>query len=626
MDFFQKTGWHYFALFVIAAGIYANTLHHDFVLDDEVVITHNRFVQQGISGIPSIFSHDSFAGYRRVDEGSTIVEGGRYRPLSLTFFALLYSVFGAKPFVYHLFSIIIYAATTVFLFRLLWILLRDRSYGKWIAWFTALLFAVHPVHTEVVANVKGCDEQLALFFGIASMYAVLKWWDLKNSNWMILSGIFFLLACLSKENAIIFLITTPLAILFFRESAAHKIFRYALPGLTASIIFLIIRYFALDAAEITLAADPLNNPFLEWNGQAWVPVSAITKYATALYTFGHYIRLMIFPYPLTHDYYPFHITVQNFSNPYVLLGLMMLIGLTVYGLLSIKRKGIAGFGILFFLLALSITLNIFFAVGTFMAERFLYMPSVGFILAAVVLIVHLIMDYKIKFMIPAVYVIAAFLAFLTINRNRAWKDIETLLRTDFETSHNSIKLRNDLGTVLLTKALQSDAAKRPPLLKEAYDHLKFAADTHKTYYDALLAYGAASFYLQKYDESVKAYGRAFELYPQDPMAKTGLLYALQGHGVDQGNKGDPKKAITIFSQAWQLQPDTTSAIELSKYYYVLNQPAKAIEWLEQATLLVPNDAKLKYRLAKAYRDAGNAAAATETYRNAKELDPSLPEL
>lgn len=627
MALFKYTNWHYVAIVGITLLLYANTLRHGFVLDDEVVILKNEYVRQGVKGIPSIFSHDSFAGYGRVGEGKSVVEGGRYRPLSLVFFAVIHSLSGPNSLIYHLFAVAVYAGTCILLYKCLLLMLKDRTYHQEIAWFAALLFAVHPVHTEVVANIKGCDEQLALFFGLASIFAVFKSWDLKSGRWMILGSILFLVACLAKENAIMLVFIIPLAILFFRQSGFGQLLRYALPGMIASGLFIIIRYVVLEGHEVVkLADDPLNNPFLVWGGETWIPASNLSKAATVLYTFGKYVWLLVFPYPLTHDYYPFHISVQSFSNPFVLFSLLIFLAFTAYGILSARRKRIAGFGILFFLIMLIITANIFFPVGTFMAERFLFLPSVGFLLTVSVLLVHLYRDKKLNFLVPVTYGVVILFAILTIVRNSAWKDNETLFKTDAKTSFNSVKQRNDLGTLLLTKSLQSNAGERQLLLEEAFKHLKFAVDYHPTYYDAFLAYGAAAFYLQRYEESIRAYKRASDLYPQDPMAKTGLLYAMQGYGIDTGNKGNIQDAILIFQGAWKLQPDTTSAIELSKYYSVLHQPLQSLEWLSQAALLAPDDAQLKYRLAKAYFEAGERVKADSVYQKAKLMNPALPPL
>src|SRR5687767_9420990 len=310
----KQIRWTYIVFIGMAFSLYLNTLGHQFVLDDEVVITENQFVKQGIDGIGAIFTHDSFAGYERVEEGTQVVSGGRYRPLSLAFFAVIYSLFGASSFVFHLFSILLYAVSGIILFRLLRIWLKDQPLEHLISGAATLLFIVHPVHTEVVANVKGCDEQLALLFGMLSSLSFMKAWDEKNGRWSILSGILLLIACLAKENAIVWAIIMPLSLFFFRQSTLQNLFIKSIPAFLAAILFIIIRQSVIGGNDnITLAADPLNDPFLTWNGNNWESVSAAEKAATILYAFGNQVRLLIFPYPLTHDYYPNHISIQDFS-------------------------------------------------------------------------------------------------------------------------------------------------------------------------------------------------------------------------------------------------------------------------------------------------------------------------
>lgn len=597
----RQIRWDYIVFIGIAFSLYVNTLWHQFVLDDEVVITENRFVRQGIDGIGSIFSHDTFAGYKRVSEDTQIVTGGRYRPMSLVFFALLYSLFGANPFVFHLFSVVLYVASALVLFHLINLWLQDRAYGKIIAGAATLIFIVHPVHTEVVANVKGCDEQLALLFGMVSCICFLKAWDEKKIQWSLLAAILLLIACLAKENAIVWTVIMPLSLFFFRQSDLNEILKKSIPVFLAAIVFVLIRQSVIGGDhDVSLAADPLNDPFLLWNGNNWVPVTAMEKAATILYAFGNQVRLLLFPYPLTHDYYPNHIPIQDFSCHFVWISLVLLIGIVALILTGFKRKGIIAFGLLFFLISISITSNVFFPVGTFMAERFLYLPSLGIALAIVVYPVHLYKERQMKFLAPLLGLIVIIFSWLTITRNAAWKNNETLLRKDATVSSRSLKLRNDLGTLLLTKSLQSaDQAEREKLLNEAATHLKFAIDNHPTYYDAYLAYGANAFYLKEYDESVKAYRRAYVLNPHDAMAKTGLLYALQGNGINLGQTGHPDQAIIPLTEAWLLQPDTTSAIELSNYYFILNKDEEAVQWLEKAVELAPENADLKQRLLRA---------------------------
>ncbi|MEP6646491.1 MAG: tetratricopeptide repeat protein [Saprospiraceae bacterium] len=616
------------ALISLAILLYINTLHHSFVLDDEVVITGNTYVQKGLDGIPSIFSHDSFAGYLRVGEGEKLLPGGRYRPLSLALFAALYSIAGANSLPFHFMAILLYACCGLMFWKFLLLLLKNMASGEMIAFFSAVLFIVHPVHTEVVANVKSCDEQLSLLLGLGALYSLLRSLESKRFKWILLTVILFLAACLSKENVITFVIIGPLSIWYYRKIKFSSALRSLIPMFLGAALFLLFRTMALGMeASRNMIPEPLNNPFLQWNGHEWINCSLWTKWATIIYTFGQDARLMFFPFPLTHDYYPFQIELKNFADPFVLLSLLILIILIVFGILSIRRRQIAGFGVLFFLIAISITSNILIPVGTFMAERFLFLPSVGFCLAITMGVIQLLGTNRVKIGLPLFGCVAIIFGMMTILRNPAWKDNKTLFQTDLKYSSNSIKLRNDLGTLLLTEALKAtDQKVRISLLSEALIHLKAAIQFHPTYYDAHLAYGACTYYLGQYKESVEAYRRAVQLFPDDIKSKTGLNYALVAYGNYLVTKNDIEAGVSVLQEAWNIKTDVSIATNLANYYHGLGNSAKEIEWYEKAILLAPGDAQLNFKLAKAYRGSGNNTAAEKAFMKAKELDPGIGEL
>jgi Tfp pilus assembly protein PilF len=625
MKFIENIKWQTILLLSLSVILYIQTVRYGFVLDDEVVIVRNSFVQQGLQGISSIFSNDSFAGYERVGERPTLLTGGRYRPLSIALFSVIFSLFGANPVMFHLLAVSLYVIASLVLFRLMQLMLKSNPSKNLIAFVTTLLFVVHPVHTEVVSNVKSCDEQLAFIFGLGAMYSLFKWHDRGIINWAFLAGSCLFIACLAKENAITILLIGPLALWYFRKIIPGNLVTSAVPFLIAALVFILIRGSVLGWTTAGQSMhDPLNDPFLAWDGKSWISIPYMTKLATIFFIFGQYVKLMLFPFPLTHDYYPVKIELHDFSQPSVWLMLILLSGLLLLGFRSLRNKNISGFGILFFLIALSITSNFIFPVGTFMAERFLFLPSAGFCIAVTAFATQLAGKTNTTFVLPVFSIIAIPLLVLTFLRNPAWKDNETLLRTDEKYSSKSIKLQNDLGTTLLTKALQEkNATDRKVLLEEAYSHLKLAIDLHKTYYDAYLAFGACAYYLEHYKESVDAYRVATQLSPSDPKSKTGLAYALEAYGFFLGNKTYLVAGVSALEEAWQLRPDVSTAKNLANYYRELKQYSKAAEWLEKAVALEPQDAKLHYDLAKAYLAAGNEKAAKLAYEKAKLLKPDI---
>ena len=346
--------------------------------------------------------------------------------------------------------------------------------------------------------------------------------------------------------------------------------------------FLLMRAGALGGEPSgTIMHDPLNNPFMTWTGEVWTDCGVGDRWATIIYVFGRYVGLLLLPFPLTHDYYPFHITLQSFSSPWVWLSLLLGIGILAGSVRSFMTRAVAGYGALFFLVALSITSNIIFPVGTFMAERFLFMPSVGAILALVAL------GYSrppmVRMMPWIVAGVAILFSIMTVIRNTAWKDNRTLFMTDIVHSSNSAKLQNDLGTLLLDEAMKmTDPVQQQAQLQEALPHLRRAVELHPTYYDAMLAYGACAYYGKQYDVASASYRQALRLYPGDSKSAAGLFYSLQALAPDQWSKQDSAAAVRTLEEAYRLQPDTTTAARLSEYYRAMGLSQQSMDWDDKA--------------------------------------------
>ena len=138
--FFRNTLLQGALLFAFAFLLYANTLTHGFVLDDSIVITDNMFTKEGVSGIPGILSKDTFFGYFKVEGKAELVMGGRYRPLTLVLFALVYQLAGESSFVFHLLTVLLFATTCLVLYRTLLLLFRPRlgdDHSAMLAWLAA---------------------------------------------------------------------------------------------------------------------------------------------------------------------------------------------------------------------------------------------------------------------------------------------------------------------------------------------------------------------------------------------------------------------------------------------------------------------------------------------------------
>ncbi len=366
-------------LMAVAFGLYWASVAFGYVLDDEMVIQKNAYTQSGFSGIGQIFGADSFMGYFQKRESLFLLEGGRYRPLSLATFAMEIGVFGKEspllPHVSHFINILLYGLTGVLLYRILLGLFPVKEGGQWyfgLPFLAALIFVLHPLHTECIANIKGRDEILALLFSLGALYATLKYLDTNKMRWMLLSGASLLLGLFAKENALTFLAVIPVTVLFFTQVPRSRVLAASVPLLAAVLVFILVRFRALGFMVDHGKAmnDLMNDPFLG--------MTVSEKLATTFLTLGWYLKLLVVPHPLTHDYYPYHVPQVGWSDWRALVSLALYLGMGVWAVLNWRKRAVAAWCIVFFLLTLSIVSNLFVSVGTFMNERFVYMPSVAF--------------------------------------------------------------------------------------------------------------------------------------------------------------------------------------------------------------------------------------------------------
>jgi len=632
---FANARLHAWVLFALGFLLYANTLGHDYAQDDAIVITDNMFTTEGIAGIPGILQYDTFYGFFKEEGKANLVAGGRYRPLTLVMFAFEYQLFGQHSFIGHLVNALLYGLTGFVLYWLLLQLFRpknDPAKAYFIALAASLLFITHPIHTEAVANIKGRDEIVALLGSLAALYFSFRAYYAKK-NWLqMLAGVVFFLALLSKENAITFVVVAPLTFYFFTKAKAGKIITQTLPFALAAIVFLIIRFSIVGAPGGDPPMELMNNPFLKWNGSQYVPFTASERMATVLFTLGKYLQLLVFPHPLTHDYYPRHIGILSFGDWRVLLSLALYIGLGVYAILGLRQKNPISYGIWFYLLTLSIVSNIVFPIGTNMAERLLFMPSAGFAIAVAALMYNLTFKKKItsfKQLYPALgvlIVVVVLFSIKTITRNPAWATNFTLFTTDINTSPNSAKLRNAIGGELVTQSVnEPNEQVKQTMLTEAAGHLQEAINIHPTYKNAYLLLGNCYNYLKQYDQAIASYRKALELDPGYEEAFTNLKVTLLQAGRFYGEEqGDLARAIQYLEQAYQMDANDYETVRLLGVAYgVRGNVQRAIEYFTKGVELAPNNAGAWYDLGSAYYNAQMPEQGNAYIQKALEINPNI---
>lgn len=618
-------------LMLLASVLYVNTLSHDYALDDKIVISNNQFTQKGFAGIVDHLSNESFVGF--FGKKKELVAGARYRPLSLVTFSIENALFGNNPTFSHFFNLLFYALTALILFRFLKALLREEDAIVSMAFVAALLFVVHPLHTEVVANIKGRDDLLAFLFAAAA-----GWYALRSvPTARFATGVLFFLALLSKESAIAFVVIYPFAFWVARVDA--HVWKRMIPIGVATVAFLALRFAVVGFPKSDVADQLMNNPFLEMNlGE---------KYATIVYTLGQYIKLSFIPYPLTHDYYPYHIPIQQWTSLDTIVSLAALVLGAVGAVVGIIKRTWWGLGIAVFFIGLGLTSNVLFPVGVFMSERFAYISTMGWALAVAWLLkTYLFKDAAKWKQAPSsargiLLTVAVLFSILTVARNRAWKNDNKLVETDLKVSTESAKIHFTYGKMKYLEGMQNpNMNQRRTILQESNRHLKKSEEIDPTLPDTYNLLALTGYYISGDPELfVENYLRLLELNRdvdtqfilkniQDVTKDAGVdkqiaiyegLYPKLGDSFDLNMilatsyariKKDFNRAIPYYEKALDIKPDYASAVQdLGLIYLELGQYDQSIESFKRLEALRPNDKKVKATLADIYTRMGEADSA-----------------
>ena len=620
-------------LAILGTLLYLQTITFDYTQDDAIVINENMYTTQGIKGIPGIFGHDTFFGYFKDEAKLRLVAGGRYRPLTPAMFAIEYAIVGAKPWLSHLINAICYGLLCWILFgfaRALYSQRMSAANATQAAVLTALIFAIHPIHTEAVANIKGRDEIVAAMGALLGLWLLIRSVDEKNATQLrIGAAVVFLAGLLAKENVITILAVAPVTLWWYKKNPSVKWMSILWPIITACVIFLLIRGAITGISPGKPPMELMNNPFLKIENNNYVPFSAAEKSATIMFTMGKYVQLLLFPYPLTHDYYPRHIEIMDWSKPTVLLSLLLWLGLLYAVIKGWKSRTWLAYGIIFYCCTMSITANIVFPIGTNMSERFAFLPSVGFALIAGVGISNLLNgEYK-RNVKPVLIGLLVILTLVTAVRSRVWIDNHTLFSTDIHTSKHSAKLLNAAGGDLVTQSeKEQDPVKKRQMLLDAQGYLKQALEIHPNYKLSYLLLGNSAFYLKDYEQAVTMFRQVLKLDPDFQEGKRNLGVALRDWGKYQGEQSNNLAgAITLLEEAKQYLPNDFETYHLLGVAHgQKGDTQEAIDYFKKEIELAPKNASGYFNLGIAYQHAGDEVNAQKAFQQAKAIDPNLPQL
>lgn len=396
---------------VLAVAAYANSIANGFAYDDVWIIRENPRVHR-LSDLRAVWLTPYWPTFGP--------ELGLYRPLIIFLYALQWAASGGDPWLFHAVNVLLHAGVS-----LLGFLLLVRLVPPVPAFLGAAVFALHPVHTEAVANVVGQAELVA---AAASLGAVLVFTarperDRVSPIRLAAIGVLYLAAMLAKESAIVL----PALLLGF-DAAARRIGVRDLRGYAWSLVLPFAVLGVLAAACLALrmqvigsiaGSDPAPSlPFLREPGRIFV----------AFRTWPEYVRLLFFPLDLSSDYSPAVILPPDGLTPGAAAGAGLLVATVLLAMALPWRPG-AALPAFWFLVGILPVSNLLFPVGIVLAERTLYTPSLAVAFVAGHAAHSAMSARRERLALSLASILLLGLGVRTFVRNPTWKDTATVHAT-----------------------------------------------------------------------------------------------------------------------------------------------------------------------------------------------------
>lgn len=584
--------------FVFAFILYGNTLGHDFALDDLPQIVNHKYVQQGLAGISKLATQNYWA--------ASNLNLGYYRPLSHITFAIENAMHGNNPMIMHLVNILLYALTGMAVFALLSALFRKMPFFVLAA---TLFFMAHPVHTEVVANIKSRDEILSFLNGTLALLMVFNDSKSKSRTSLVLALVFYFLALLSKETAMTTLAIVPFMLFFFTPKKGGYIAAVTLAFVGVSLGFLLLKYNLIGTLSGNPPVDINNYPYRD----------LALRIPTTLYIFGFYLFRLALPFRLLYDYSYNQVPEVGWGNPVVWLMIVILAVMLAIAIKNLKRRNIVSFAIIYFGISMSVGLAFVLTRGGIMAERFLYAPVLGFSIVVTYFLFKLLprekttgyvlYDFKpaaSKAFLGIITVLLLFYSIRTIARNPVWKDNYTLFSTDIRYGGNSAQLRKHFGSELVNQAVAAtDKAVKDSLMKLGVAELQKSVEINPRFGEAYFKLGYAFYQTREYDTSIEYYKKANS--NSMTVANLALAYYM---------KGDYAEALKLLKQALQMDPENPTA--RNNMSLVQNAFNKKLETMKSSQ---SDNADHYFDLGNLFVEQQNFADALVQFQKSVELRP-----
>lgn len=527
---------------IVVTACYYSSLSAPFVWQDQTLIVNNEQIK----------NLDKWDQLLTTTIQMDTVSESIYRPLQMLTYMGDHYLWRDEPFGYHLTNLILHCLAGICLLELLWVLTLNR----WTAFFAALLFVSHPIHTEAVAYVSGRADPLAAIFTFMTVgnyiYSCKKKNAFKSSLYAFVGLFYFAVALLAKEHTIVI----PLLLVLYHIAYKSKI-RWAaiIPYLLVAVAYVTVRVLGIFFSPIQLdSAAGMSLP------------ERVPGFFVALFS---YVRLLILPINLQASYGQ---ETFDFGDAQSVAGLSIFVLMLILFLKQRRDYPLMSFAIGWFLLALLPVSNLI-PVNSYMAEHWLYIPSVGYFMLFGMFFGFIYRRMRQKWFVEIMFgILLIFQIVLTVQQNRVWQDPVSLYTRML--NHNPSMAK---GHVNLGNAYLKDGD-----LEKATMHFRSAIKINKHYAEAHNQLGEVYKQKGEFGKAYMCFLDAVESQPEHLAANTNIAAILAQQGRGEEAKISLEKVLT-------LDPAYLPALlESGRLHQELGQRAQAAEYYRRVLLIQPD--------------------------------------
>lgn len=576
-----------------ALAVFANAVPNQFALDD-VDLVHRNPQIRSLTGVPGLFVEPYWPG---------MPEAGLHRPLTIASFAVNRALTGPGPAGFHAVNVLLHALVSL----LAWQAARRAGVHYGTALAAGLLFAVHPLHAEAVANIAGRAELLAALGVLAAWLchrrAFVEPDGGRRTGWGAGAAACYLLALLSKEHAIVapvvFLIDDRLRL---REGGDPGRFSWRGYGAYALVLAAagVLRLAALGGFRGAETTAFLDNPAAFADN--------LGRLGTALWVQVKYAVLFFAPTRLSSDYsFDAIPVVESVRDARFWMALAFIAALCAVFVVGCRRSRPLAVGVAWWALFFLPTSNLLFASGTVMAERLAYLPSFGGCLLAGHGIAWLaskgsplpdVRRLRVALPIVVTLLLTLLLGAKTWTRNPAWRDNATLATRDALTMPRSAKLHAGAG---IAQAAAGDTGTAEQSFRQAIGIYPDYAQVRFNLGQLLMQRGERA-------EAIEHLARAAWLSPANPRPHKSLATLYE-------QAGNREEALAAYAAAARLDPaDLPLRFNYGRALLAAGRTAKALEVLSALADEAPESVSGQLAGALAHESRGDGERAAGAYR------------